>query len=418
MFSRMGSAAFKKDLTNTIALCEYLGNPQNQFKSIHIGGTNGKGSVSHMLAAIFQKAGYKTGLYTSPHLYDFRERIRINGEMIAEEFVRQFVENIKPQIEKIEPSFFEITVAMAFQAFAESEVDIAIVEVGLGGRLDSTNIIMPELSVITNIGWDHMNMLGNSLPEIAIEKAGIIKTNVPVIIGEAIAETKPVFTMRAEEVCAPIIFAEDEFEIVRYKLLPEKLEIIYKEEKNNSVEISTDLTGIYQINNVRTVLAAVQELSAQGYKLPPEIIVEALQTVKQTTGLAGRWDVLQHDPMIILEVAHNKEGINKMLLHLQQLQFQNLHFVIGMVKDKEVESVLKLLPKTASFYFTNANIPRALSSVELHKKAASLGLSGEHFGNVNEALESAIQNAASDDVIIVCGSIFLVAEVDKKHFLK
>ncbi|HEY0041587.1 MAG TPA: folylpolyglutamate synthase/dihydrofolate synthase family protein [Flavisolibacter sp.] len=413
MFSRMGSAAFKKDITNTVLLCKHLGNPQNKFKTIHVGGTNGKGSVSHMLAAILQKNGYKTGLYTSPHLYDFRERIRINGEMISEDFVVAFVEKIIPQIEKLEPSFFEITVGMAFEAFAEQKVDVAIIEVGLGGRLDSTNIIHPELSVITNIGWDHMNLLGDSLEAIAFEKAGIIKTNVPVVIGEAIEETKPVFEKKAKEVSAPLYFAEQQYQIINYQLHPNSLEVSYEDVQANSLTIKTDLAGIYQVQNIRTVLAAIEQLRVIGFKLNQHLSIKAFETVKQTTGLMGRWEMLQQKPAVVLEVAHNKEGIEKMVKHLAQLSYRQLHLIIGMVKDKELESVFAQLPKEAAYYFTNAHIPRALLAEQLQGKAKDYGLAGDAFSDVNAALHAALQKASIDDVVIVCGSIFLVAEVDK-----
>lgn len=413
MFSRMGSAAFKKDLTNTILLCEHLDNPHQKFKSIHVGGTNGKGSVSHMLAAIFQKAGYKTGLYTSPHLYDFRERIRINGELVSEEFVVSFVERIKPLIEKIEPSFFEITVAMAFEVFAEQNVDIAIIEVGLGGRLDSTNIITPELSVITNIGMDHMNMLGNSLEEIALEKAGIIKKNIPVVIGEWLPQTKPVFEKKANEAGSDIVYADEVFDEVSHEIHPGFLKIRYKEKGGNSVSIQTDLPGIYQVQNVRTVLTAIKTLKQLAWKLDEETVLSALKNVKQTTGLMGRWEVIRQEPAVVLEVAHNKDGIEKMLQHLEQVSYQQLHIILGMVKDKDVEQVLDLLPANANYYFTQAHIPRALPSDQLQEKAKKLLLSGETYEDVNTALKTALQKAAKQDLIIVCGSIFLVAEVDR-----
>ncbi len=413
MFSRVGSLAFKKDLTNIILLCEHLGNPQKKFKSIHVAGTNGKGSVSHMLAAIFQEAGYTTGLYTSPHLYDFRERIRINGQMISEEFVVSFVEKINPEIDKIEPSFFEITVAMAFEAFAQHEVDVAIIEVGLGGRLDSTNVITPELSIVTNIGWDHMNMLGNSLEEIAAEKAGIIKEKIPVIIGEAGPETKPVFERKAQEVKAPVAYAEELFKPIHYQIAPDLLEVEYTEKNGDQLAIKTDLTGIYQVQNIRTVLAAVKLLRESGWDLGTDTVSSALQHVKKLTGLMGRWEVIHQDPTVVLEVAHNKDGISKMLQHLQHVPFSHLHMIIGMVKDKDVEQVLELLPKTAAYYFTQAHIPRALGANELAGKAAVVQLTGAAYEDVNAALGAALQKASINDVIIVCGSIFLVAEVNR-----
>lgn len=410
MFSRMGSAAFKKDLTNIRLLCEHLDNPHTKFKSIHVGGTNGKGSVSHMLAAIFQKSGYKTGLYTSPHLYDFRERIKLDGEMVPKEFVMEFVEKIQPLAEKIQPSFFEMTVAMAFQFFAEHKVEIAIVEVGLGGRLDSTNIITPQLSIITNIGWDHMNMLGNSLQEIATEKAGIIKQGVPVVIGEALPETKPVFDKAAKEKNAPVYFADEQFEAISHKLSPELLHLTYQEQNGGVIQIRTDLAGIYQVRNVQTVLTALSVLQNQ-WKLTN--IAEAFAAIKKLTGLHGRWEVIHCKPTVVLEVAHNQNGIQQMLLHLEQLTYRQLHIIIGLVKDKEAEQILSLLPPTACYYFTQANIPRALHACELQQKAKEFQLQGEIYDDVNRALDAALQIAAKDDLIIICGSIFLVAEVNR-----
>lgn len=416
MFTRMGSVAFKKDLTNTIKLCEALGNPQQKFKSVHVAGTNGKGSVSHMLAAVFQTAGYKTGLYTSPHLYDFRERIRINGEMVSEEFVIGFVKKITPLIEEIEPSFFEITVAMAFDYFAEENVDIAIIEVGLGGRLDSTNIITPELSVITNIGWDHMNMLGNTLEEIAGEKAGIIKQDVPVVIGESLPHTKPVFLQKSEEMKAPLLFADEEFDLFHFETGDQQLSASYKN-KEEVITLETDLSGIYQVKNLRTVLACLFVLRSLQWQLPKPGVRKALQNVKSLTGLMGRWDVIHQQPLIVLEVAHNREGIEQMMIHVARLSFKQLHIIFGTVNDKDPEPVLKLLPKDALYYFAAARIPRALSPDSLKQQAAAIGLNGNSYTNVNEALKEAVSQAAPDDLIIVCGSIFLVAEVDKSQLV-
>lgn len=414
----MGSAAFKKDLTNTLLLCERLGNPHKKFKSIHVGGTNGKGSVSHMLAAIFQTAGYKTGLYTSPHLYDFRERIKINSSMVDEDFVVEFVQKIKSAIEEIEPSFFEITVAMAFEYFAQQKVDIAVIEVGLGGRLDSTNVITPELSVITNIGWDHMNMLGNSLEEIAFEKAGIIKQNIPVVIGEKQKETENIFRSVAEQKTSSFSFAEDRFSVTNYQLLNHSISVSVfdKELRSNSV-YQSDLPGIYQTKNILTVLQAT-ELLNKDWNLTQENIQTALKKVKQLTGLHGRWEVIHHEPTVVLEVAHNKNGIEQMLVHLQQLQFKKLHIIIGMVKDKDVEQVLQLLPNNAEYYFTQSHIPRALDAGSLKAKAFQFNLKGEVYEDVNIALQEAIANASKNDLIIVCGSIFLVAEVNKGLIIK
>lgn len=410
MFSRMGSAAFKKDLTNTLLLCERLDNPHKRFKSIHVAGTNGKGSVSHMLAAIFQTAGYKTGLYTSPHLYDFRERIKVNGAMCSEAFVIDFTERIKPSIAEIQPSFFEITVAMAFDYFAQQQVDIAIIEVGLGGRLDSTNVITPELSIVTNIGWDHMNMLGNTLEEIAYEKAGIIKENIPVVIGEKKQETENVFRKIASQKQAPLFFAEDNFSVKNYKLLNDSIEISVADKSSFVSDYRLDLAGIYQTKNILSVLQAIDLL--KHWNISDQQIGSALKNVKQITGLHGRWEVIHHDPTVVLEVAHNKDGIEQMLNHIQNISFDKLHIIFGVVKDKDVDAVLKLLPKDAQYYFTQANIPRALDAKLLQQKASGFSLKGSDFNNVSEAIRNALINSAKNDLIIVCGSIFLVAEVN------
>jgi dihydrofolate synthase/folylpolyglutamate synthase len=413
MFSRVGSAAIKKDLTNTLLICQHLDNPQTKFKSIHVAGTNGKGSVSHMLAAIFQTAGYKTGLYTSPHLYDFRERIKLNGAMVPEDFVITFVEKVKPLIESIEPSFFEITVAMAFEFFAEEKIDIAIIETGLGGRLDSTNIITPELAVITNIGYDHMNILGNSLKEIAAEKAGIIKQNIPVVIGEYLKETKPVFDEKAKEKNAPVYYAQHYLTDILHSLTRDHLQIIYERMDRLAVKVKTDLQGIYQVDNVRTVLTALQMLNKNNWEISPNDISNGLKNVKALTGLHGRWEVIQTTPTVVLEVAHNENGIKQMLKHIDQLSYHNLHIILGMVKDKEINNILGLLPKNVGYYFTEAHIPRALDGQQLQTEAKRFGLEGKFFDDVNTALKDALSKASPDDLIIICGSIFLVAEVKR-----
>ena len=416
MFSRMGSAAFKKDLTNIRILCERLDNPHTKFKSIHVGGTNGKGSVSHMLAAIFQTAGYKTGLYTSPHLYDFRERIRVNAEMVDKDFVVEFVQKVKPWMEEIQPSFFEITVAMAFEYFARHQVNIAIVEVGLGGRLDSTNIITPELSIITNIGWDHMNMLGDSLDKIAFEKAGIIKESVPVVIGEMLPETETVFKQIASDRNAELYDASFHFKPVHYELANDLLHITYEQATQLSIKTSTDLPGIYQLKNVATTLMAISILKQNNWKIDIKSVEAGLNNVKKLTGLHGRWEVISKDPTIVLEVAHNKNGIQQMLQHIEQLLVNELHIIIGTVKDKDVEAILELLPPKAKYYFTQAHIPRALNKEELQLKAMLFKLHGDIYHDVNTALQAAKENAAINDLIVVCGSIFLVAEVDRSGF--
>lgn len=414
MFSRIGTAAYKEDLTNTIQLCTSLGEPQTKFKSVHIAGTNGKGSVSHMLAAIMQTAGYKTGLYTSPHLKDFRERIRVNGEMISQEFVVDFTQRINPLIEKIEPSFFEITVAMAFDYFAQQKCDIAIIETGLGGRLDSTNIITPELSVITNIGWDHMNILGDSLEKIAGEKAGIIKQNVPVIIGETIKETLPVFEKVAAEKKSPIFIASKKRQAIEWRW--EKHELIVEvaeDQKTDHRVYHLDLPGIYQTKNLLTVLEACSQLQQKGWNIHESHIRKALEQVKKLTGLHGRWDIIHEHPLIVLDVAHNEDGIKQILKQIELTDHHELHIVLGMVNDKEIDKVLALLPSTAIYYFTQAHIPRALKAESLKQRAESIGLKGKVYVDVNTALKAAIDKAAKNDLIIVCGSVFLVAEVDR-----
>jgi dihydrofolate synthase/folylpolyglutamate synthase len=415
MFTRIGAAAYKKDLHNTIALLEPLGNPQNKFKTIHIAGTNGKGSTSHMLAAIFQANGYKTGLYTSPHLRNFGERIKINGEFISQRFVIDFVEKIQPLLNEIEPSFFEATVGMAFEYFAEEKVDIAIIETGLGGRLDSTNVISPELSVITNIGWDHMNLLGDSLDKIAYEKAGIIKKNTPVVIGETLPETKPVFEEKAASENATIFFAENEWLIDGYQLSANTLKVGYKKD-DELAEYTTDLPGLYQRYNMRTVVTAIDILRQKGWHFTNEKNAYALQHVKELTGLHGRWEIIQQNPCVVLDVGHNEDGVKQILQQIDHFQLRTaalsqIKIVIGMVRDKEVEKVLQLFPKEYSFYFTNAHLPRAMPAAELQQKAASFGLQGNAYDDVNEALAAALADSTPDDLIIVCGSVFVVGEV-------
>ena len=414
MFSRIGAAAYKADLLNTIRLLDQLGNPQHKFKSIHIAGTNGKGSTSHMLAATLQTAGLKTGLYTSPHLKDFRERIKIDGAMVEEDFVIDFTQRIQPLIEEIEPSFFEITVAMAFEYFAQQQVDIAVVEVGLGGRLDSTNVILPVLSIITNIGRDHMNILGNTLEKIAFEKAGIIKDGVPVIIGETLPETKAVFKKIAAEKKAPIVFASEKRWVAEWQTNNHLLEVsVAKNElTQNHQTYQLDLPGIYQLKNVLTVIEAVEQLHSMGWPITHEHLQAALPHVKKLTGLYGRWQVLQQHPMVIADVGHNEDGIKQIVQQLELTTYNNLHIVIGFAKDKEVSNVLQLLPKTATYYFTKAQIERAMPEEILQSLADSNGLRGHSFSEVNLALKQAIANATKDDLILICGSVFLVGEVN------
>jgi len=425
MFSRIGAAAIKPNLDNTIAICKFLGHPEKKIKSIHIAGTNGKGSTSHMLASIFQEAGYKTGLYTSPHLYDFRERIKVNGQMCSQDFVIDFTNKIKPCIEKIEPSFFEITVGMAFDYFVQEKVDIAIIETGLGGRLDSTNVIEPELSIITNIGFDHMALLGNTLEAIASEKAGIIKKDTPVVIGALDPATKKVFEDKANLENAAIYFAENFIEFKSFQnnwqnaLFEFNQPLIHLLDaplfpKNFTIEC--DLPAKYQAKNLKAVLVAAQLLSTMGWKLTAGKVMKALSQIKKNNGLMGRWECIQESPRVILDVAHNEHGVNALLEQLASLQYQQLHIVTGMVKDKDVQSVLQLLPKNALYYFTQSHIPRALPVNELADQAAVIGLNGHSYEDVNLALKDAIKNANHNDLILVIGSVFLVAEVDRTHF--
>jgi len=412
MFSRSGAKAYKADLKNTLALCNFLGNPQNKIKTIHIAGTNGKGSVSHMLAAIMQENNYKTGLYTSPHLKDFRERIKINGSMISQSFVIDFVEKTKAIAEEIHPSFFELTFAMSLDYFASQKVDVAIIETGLGGRLDSTNVITPLLSVITNISFDHMDILGDTLAKIAYEKAGIIKEKVPVVIGEMNSETKNVFLNKAKETGSAIFFAGNEFEILssEYDVKWLQLEIQNKEtkEKNNYI---LDLNGLYQEKNILTVLASI-ELLKKSFQLKEEKIKLALSNVKKLTGLFGRWEIIHEKPTIALDVAHNEDGIKELLKQVNQSKFRKLHIIFGMVKDKDIQKVLSQFPKDATYYFTKAHNPRALPGEELKKKAKEYELNGDSYPDVNKALKSAGANALEDDLIVVCGSVFVIAEVE------
>ena len=412
MFSRIGPAAYKKDLANTVQLCAALGNPQEAFTTIHIAGTNGKGSVSHMLAAILQSAGYKTGLYTSPHLHDFRERIKVDGEMCSKEFVVDFTELVKPLVERIQPSFFEITVAMAFTYFAATQVDVAIIETGLGGRLDSTNVIYPALSVITNIGWDHMNLLGQTLDLIAFEKAGIIKQYAPAVVGEYLPETRPVFEAKAKEQNAPLSFAQEHWHVADWSYEHHLLQCTVEHHgSGNRHTYATDLTGIYQLNNMVTVLEAIHQLQQRGWDITADAVKKGLRSVKQLTGLHGRWELVHQHPAVILDVAHNVDGMRKVAEQLELMTYRQLHIITGMVKDKEVDKVLALLPKHATYYFTKAQLPRALPEQELAAIARAAGLEGNTYADVNTALQQTLQHAHADDLVLVCGSVFLVGEV-------
>ncbi|CAL1517593.1 folylpolyglutamate synthase/dihydrofolate synthase family protein [Chitinophaga sp. MM2321] len=411
MFTKLGADAYKTDLHNTVALLNLLDNPQHHFKTIHVAGTNGKGSSSHMLAAIFQQAGYKTGLYTSPHLLDFRERIRINGQPVTEEFVVSFTNQLRPHIEAISPSFFEMTVAMAFRYFAQEQVDIAIIEVGLGGRLDSTNVIMPELALITNISYDHKNILGNTLSEIATEKAGIIKANIPVVISETQSEIQEIFLQKAAALQAPIHFADQEWMVDGSVIANTHMELTLLDTRQQQMhQIRLDLNGQYQEKNVMGVLSSVKILQQQGWKITPAHITAALSHVKKITGLRGRWEVVSQHPLTVMDVGHNEAGIREVMQQLGHVNYRHLHIVTGFVKDKEVETVLTLFPPTATYYFCKAQIPRALDEVTLTEMAAGKGLQGRAYATVQAALMAARQHAQPDDMILVCGSFFIVAE--------
>ena len=417
MFSRTGAAALKMDLSNTIALCSALDDPQQHFKTIHVAGTNGKGSVSHMLASIMQEAGYKTGLYTSPHLKDFRERIRINGEMIPTEKVIQFTKNIEHLIESLEPSFFEVTVAMAFDHFAKEGVEVAIIETGLGGRLDSTNIIRPELSVITNIGLDHVQLLGNTLGLIAAEKAGIIKAHVPVVIGQTHVETAAVFTTKASQLNALIVFADTCWKTAAQSTKPGTISIELTGTNDGSKrKFNPDLAGIYQAENIRTVLTAIDLLINSGWNIREENIIKGIADAKKNTGLHGRWEAINTNPLLILDVAHNTEGIKQVVQQIKASVFERLFIILGMSKDKDVESVIAQLPKQGIYGFTQAQIPRALGTEELKSMATAAGLRGQSYQDVNTAIEDCFNMAGANDLVLVCGSVFIVGEVDRERW--
>ncbi len=412
MYQRQGAPAFKKDLTNTLALCELLGNPQTKFKSIHIAGTNGKGSVSHMLASVFQEAGYKVGLYTSPHLTDFRERIKINGQMISEQSVIDFVADYKADFERIKPSFFEMTVALAFDQFVKNEVDIAIIETGLGGRLDSTNVISPELSIITNIGYDHQQFLGETLPEIAGEKAGIIKPNVPVIIGEFQQEVAEVFESKAKQTKSTLRFANREWETRKQILEDDKLLLHLRHYDGIELEIESQLSGPHQAKNLITSLEAIRTLSDAGWKLTREHFKSGIKSVVTNTGLKGRWQVLGRNPLIIADTGHNREGLEPNIKRLlSNRKPEQLHFVWGMVNDKDVSKTLQMVPLESSYYFCKPDVPRGLEVAILVQTATDLGLKHISFPSIAEALTAAKGLAKRDDIIYVGGSTFVVAEV-------
>ncbi|MDA3816620.1 MAG: bifunctional folylpolyglutamate synthase/dihydrofolate synthase [Prolixibacteraceae bacterium] len=410
MFQRTGPAAYKNNLDNTHALDRMFVHPHHGIKTIHVAGTNGKGSVSHIMASILQSAGYKVGLYTSPHLLDFRERIKINGQMISEEDVCRFVEKFqqKNKVEKLEPSFFELTVMMAFDYFARQKVDVAVIEVGLGGRLDSTNIINPEVGVITNISPDHTNLLGKTIPEIAAEKAGIIKQNTPVVIGETQAESQDVFITKAKEKHAPIHFADQEYLLTQTGSelqFSSECSLIYR-------NLTCDLKGNYQLKNITTALCAMQILYKQKvFNINADAVKNGLNNVVKNTGLYGRWQQIGSNPKIICDTGHNQDGIKNITAQFKQEQYKNLHVVFGTVNDKDLSLILPLLPDDATYYFTKADISRALDEHILREKAKKFQLKGLAYPNVKEALEAARAAASENDMIFVGGSTFIVAEV-------
>lgn len=415
MFHRVGSVAYKANLDNTIAICNLLNNPQHQFKTIHVAGTNGKGSTSHLLASVLQSSGLKVGLYTSPHLKDFRERIKINGELIPQEQVINFINSYKCDFEKIQPSFFEMTVGLAFNYFASEKVDIAVIEVGLGGRLDSTNVIIPEIAVITNISFDHTLLLGDTLKKIAAEKAGIIKKNIPVVIGETQIETQDVFTEKSKEQRTSIFFADKIYRSQNPTHINKNNKLllcmdIYKQNQLYYKNLEIALPGLYQLKNSQTVLAAIDLLNEKGYGLTETIVRDGLRKVVSQTGLQGRWQLLGEEPLIIADIGHNEAGVKEVVEQLNKTLYQNLHMVLGMVNDKDISAVLSLLPTNANYYFCKAAIPRAMEASVLAELAKSKKLLGETYSSVTSALNAAKVKAKKNDLILITGSTFIVAE--------
>ncbi|MBW3544360.1 MAG: bifunctional folylpolyglutamate synthase/dihydrofolate synthase [Bacteroidetes bacterium] len=410
MFQRVGASAFKKDLSNTIRFCKALDYPQLKFPAVHVAGTNGKGSSSHTLAAILQSAGYKTGLYTSPHLKDFTERIRINGECMPQQAVVNWVADHKSLIEQIQPSFFELTVAMAFDWFASQKVDIAIIETGMGGRLDSTNIVHPLLSLITRIGMDHTAFLGETLPAIAGEKAGIIKHKVPVVISQRQLEVAPVFDETSKKQQSPIFYAEDTYEVHWEEA---GLLTIRKDGRAWLENQPTDLRAKYYAANLPGILKTIELLQQNRYVIPKSAVAAGIAGVSTITGLKGRWQQLQENPLVVADVSHNPDGMQHMLLQVSQTPHEKLYIILGMVADKDVSSTLALLPKDAFYYFCRADIPRALAAEVLAEKARALGLQGAVEPDVNTALKLARQQASGDDLILITGSTFVVAEIEE-----
>lgn len=412
LFQHIGKDAYKEGLKNTYLLDEHFNHPHRHFRTIHVAGTNGKGSCSHTLAAILQSAGYKTGLYTSPHLVDFRERFRINGTPVSKEFVTDFVERHHSFFEPLHPSFFELTTAMAFHYFAQEQVDVAVIEVGLGGRLDCTNIIHPDFCIITNISFDHVQFLGNTLAKIAGEKAGIIKKGVPVVIGETTPETRPVFATRAKEVDAPIVFAEDEH-LLQDSTINEEGKRVYQTVDYPGLE--GELGGLCQLKNTNTLLSAIRQLKQIGYPFTETDVRKGFSEVCELTGLMGRWQKLEDNPTLICDTGHNVGGISYIAEQLQHQTYRHLHIVMGMVNDKDIRGVLSMLPKDATYYFTKASVKRALPEKELQHFAKQIGLQGDTYPDVQTAVTSARKKAHKDDFIFVGGSSFIVADLLKFH---
>lgn len=408
LFQNVGKDAYKEGLENTYELDKHFGHPHKRFKTIHIAGTNGKGSCSHTLAAILQSAGYKTGLYTSPHLVDFRERIRVNGSPVPKDYVTLFVEENRSFFEPLHPSFFELTTAMAFKYFAEQHVDVAIIEVGLGGRLDCTNIITPDMCIITNISFDHTQFLGNTLEKIAKEKAGIIKSGIPVVIGETSTETWTVFQNKAAETHAPITFAEDESLVEDWKTGTDGYRIY---QTKDYADLKGELGGLYQIKNTNTILTAIRQLKQIGYTITEQDVRNGFANVCKLTGLMGRWQTIETSPKVICDTGHNVGGISYIVEQLKHETYKHLHIVIGMVNDKDISGVLSLLPKDAYYYFTQASVKRALPAEEMAQKAYAANLQGSYYDNVQTALEAAKAKADKDDLIFVGGSSFIVADL-------
>ena len=412
MFQRIGAAAYKANLDNTMALCELTGHPHRKFRSIHVAGTNGKGSVSHMFASIMQENGLKTGLFTSPHLKDFRERIKVDGQMVSRNFVSGFIEKYKQDFEKIKPSFFEMTFAMAMCWFEEMQVDIAIIETGMGGRLDSTNVITPLLSIITNVGYDHTQFLGKTLAEIAAEKAGIIKSEVPVVIGETLPGSADVFRETAVKKNAPIIFADEVVKVVkdgRHPVAGEMMVTAFHSLKKSILK--SPLTGNYQLKNIATVIAATDLLQTTYASFADLTVTAGIHKTIQNTGLAGRWQVLKEKPLTICDIGHNPDGISEIVHQLNSMEFNQLHFVIGVVNDKDITKMLSLLPMNARYYFCKADIPRGLDAKELQAKALEFELFGDSYMSVRAAYHAAVGAAADNDLVFIGGSAFVVAEV-------